>query len=335
MTSYIDRPISETASWKWNELALYVPLAEEKLGFTASHREARFPMLSSLLPIFPACPSSVPIVDLHFHSRASDGLLSPGEVVRRAVDNGVGMLALTDHDEMRGLPQARAAVERTDVRFIYGVEISSEWGGLQVHIVGLDFDARNAALNAGLEAIRRGRVERARRMAAELEALGIPGCLAGARRHAENPGLIGRSHFARHLVAVGIRQDMRSVFESFLVPGKPGYVAHRWATLGEAVGWILGAGGIAVVAHPGRYRFSREEMRDLFDEFKGLGGQAIEVVSGNHSPEHLAEFSRLAREYGFLASCGSDFHGPGESHVDVGGHAPLPDGLTPVWTAFR
>ena len=278
----------------------------------------------------------MPIFDLHTHSTASDGLLSPVDVARRAVDKGVAVLALTDHDEMGGLPQAREAAERAGVRFIDGVEISIEWGGLQVHIVGLDFDVRNAALIAGLESVRSGRTARARRMSAELENSGIPGCFAGAMRHAENnPSLIGRSHFARYLVEIGVRRDMRSVFESYLVPGKPGYVAHRWATLGEAVGWILNAGGVPVVAHQGRYRFSREEMRDLFDEFKGLGGQAIEVVSGSHSPEHLAEFSRLAREYGFLASCGSDFHGPEESHVDVGGHAPLPDGLTPVWTAFR
>jgi predicted metal-dependent phosphoesterase TrpH len=275
------------------------------------------------------------IVDLHSHSSASDGLLPPAGVAARAAVNGVAMLALTDHDETSGLAAARAAAERSDVRFIDGVEISTEWGGLQVHVVGLDFDARDAALDTGLESIRAGRIERAHRMSAELEVSGIPGCFSGAMRYAENPNLIGRSHFARYLVSIGIRQDVRSVFDSFLVPGKPGYVAHRWATLGEAVGWILGAGGLAVLAHPGRYRFSREEMRDLLDEFKGLGGQAIEVVSGSHSPEQLADFSRLAGEYGFLASCGSDFHGPGESHIDLGGNAYLPGGLAPVWTAFR
>ncbi|MDR0576767.1 MAG: PHP domain-containing protein [Candidatus Accumulibacter sp.] len=244
-------------------------------------------------------------------------------------------MALTDHDETGGLPQARAAAEAADMRFIDGVEISIEWGGLQVHIVGLDFDAHDAALAAGLESIRSGRVDRARRMSAELEKAGLPGCFDGAMRHAENPGLIGRSHFARHLVEIGVCRDVRSVFDAYLVPGKPGYVAHRWATLAEAVGWILGAGGIAVVAHPGRYKFSGTEMRDLLDEFKGLGGQAIEVVSGSHLQECCVQFARLAREYGFLASCGSDFHGPEESHVDVGGNASLPGDLDPVWTAFR
>ena len=277
----------------------------------------------------------MPIVDLHSHSRASDGLLSPAEVARRAVDNGVDMLALTDHDETQGLAQARGVADASGMRFINGVEISIEWSGLQVHIVGLDFDADDATLNAGLEGIRSGRVERARRMAADLERVDIPGCFEGAMRYAENPNLIGRSHFARYMVERGVCRDTQSVFESYLVPGKPGYVTHRWVTLADAVGWIRGAGGLAVIAHPGRYKFSRVEMRHLFDEFKGLGGQAIEVVSGSQSQDHLIQMSRLAREYGFLASCGSDFHGPEESHVDIGGNASLPGDLTPVWTAFR
>jgi predicted metal-dependent phosphoesterase TrpH len=274
----------------------------------------------------------VPIVDLHSHSSASDGLLSPDEVARRAAANGVDVLALTDHDETSGLPQARAVAEPLGLRFIDGVEISIEWGGLQVHVVGLGFDTRNAALAAGLETIRSGRVERARRMAEELERFGIPGCFDGAMRHAENPALIGRSHFARYLVEIGVSRDVRSVFDTLLVPGKPGYVTHRWATLEEALGWILGAGGVAALAHPGRYKFSRQELRALLGDFKAMGGQAIEVVSGSHSQEQSADFARLAREYGFLASCGSDFHGPGESHVDIGRHAPLPGDLAPVWT---
>ena len=277
----------------------------------------------------------MPIVDLHSHSRASDGLLSPAEVARRAVDNGVDMLALTDHDETQGLAQARGVADASGMRFINGVEISIEWSGLQVHIVGLDFDADDATLNAGLEGIRSGRVERARRMAADLERVDIPGCFEGAMRYADNPILIGRSHFARYMVERGVCRDTQSVFESYLVPGKPGYVTHRWVTLADAVSWIRGAGGLAVIAHPGRYKFSRVEMRHLFDEFKGLGGQAIEVVSGSQSQDHLIQMSRLAREYGFLASCGSDFHGPEESHIDIGGNASLPGDLTPVWTAFR
>lgn len=287
----------------------------------------------STLLFHACCP--VPIVDLHSHSKASDGLLPPAELAQRAAANGVDILALTDHDDLGGLTVARATAEQSGVRFIDGVEISIEWGGLQVHIIGLDFDPRDQALNAGLASIRSGRVARAQRMSAEMEKIGISGCFDGAMRYAENPSLISRSHFARYLVEIGVSRDVRSVFESYLVPGKPGYVTHHWATLDEAVRWIVGAGGIAVIAHPGRYKFSRVELRNLLDEFKGIGGRAIEVISGSHSQENVIQFSRLAREYGFLASCGSDFHGPEESYIDIGGTAPLPSDLTPVWTAFR
>ena len=221
------------------------------------------------------------------------------------------------------------------MRFVTGVEISIEWGGAQVHILGYNFATDDAVLNAGLQAIRDGRITRARRMSDELEKkLGLPGCFDGAMRYAENPNLISRAHFARYLVEQGVCKEVRHVFESYLVPGKPGYVDHRWASLQESIGWVVGAGGIASVAHPGRYKFSRKEMRQFFDEFKQLGGRAIEVVSGSHSADNVAVFSHLASEYGFLASCGSDFHGEGESYIDIGGTAPLPAGLTPIWEAF-
>ena len=274
------------------------------------------------------------IVDLHCHSSASDGLLPPSEVARRAAENGVNILALTDHDDLGGLADARAVSLEAGMQFINGVEVSIEWGGLQVHVVGLNFDERDAALNAGLLSIRSGRVGRAQRMSAELEKVGIEGCFEGAMRHAENPNLISRAHFARYLVEIGVCKDVRSVFESYIVPGRPGYVEHRWATLEESVGWIVGAGGVAVIAHPGRYKLSRADMRQLLDEFRSVGGQAIEVVSGSHSLDNVAVFSRFAREYGFMASCGSDFHGPGESYIDLGRLAPTPVGLTPVWEAF-
>jgi len=273
-------------------------------------------------------------VDLHCHSRASDGLLSADEVARRAAANGVELLALTAHDNLDGLTTARAVADEAGMQFVNGVEISIEWGGLQVHILGLNFDAADVRLNAGLESIRSGRVSRAQRMSDELEKIGIPGCFEGAMRHAENPHLISRAHFARYLVEIGVCKDVRSVFESYIVPGRPGYVDHRWATLEESVNWIVGAGGIAAVAHPGRYKFSKVEMRGLLEDFKSLGGQAVEIVSGSHSAENVTVFSRYAREYGFMASCGSDFHGPGESYIDLGKLAPLPAGLTPVWEAF-
>jgi predicted metal-dependent phosphoesterase TrpH len=273
-------------------------------------------------------------VDLHCHSTASDGLLPAAEVARRAAANGTDMLALTDHDNLGGLAAARAVANETGMRFINGVEISIEWKSLQIHIVGLNFDADDPALNAGLASIRSGRVNRAQRMSDELEKVGITGCFDGAMRHAEDPSLISRAHFARYLAEIGVCKDVRSVFESYIVPGKPGYVDHQWPSLADSVGWILGAGGLAVVAHPGRYKLSRPELRRFLDEFKAVGGQAVEVVSGSHSTENVNTFTRLAKEYGFMASCGSDFHGPAESYVDLGKLAPLPAGLTPVWESF-
>lgn len=272
--------------------------------------------------------------DLHCHSTASDGLLPAADVVRRAAGNGVDRLALTDHDALEGLAAARAAADEAGIAFTSGVEISIEWEGLQIHVLGLAFDTGDAALNAGLATIRSGRTERARRMSAALEKAGIGNAFDGAMRFAENPSLISRSHFARYLVESGVCRDVRSVFESYLVPGRPGYVDHRWATLADSVGWVLGAGGIAAVAHPGRYKLNSRDMRRFLAEFKDLGGQAIEVMSGSHTPENVGTFGRLANEYGFLASRGSDFHGPGESYIDLGKLPPLPDGLKPVWEAF-
>lgn len=272
--------------------------------------------------------------DLHCHSTASDGLLAPSEVARRAAANGVELLALTDHDDIAGLAAAREAAAAMGMAFVAGVEVSIEWEGMQIHVVGLDFDPQDAALNVGLAGIRAGRVERARRMAAELEKFGIGGAFDGAMRHAENPNLVSRAHFARYLVEAGVCKDVRSVFESYLVPGKPGYVDHRWASVADCVGWINGAGGIAVVAHPARYKISSGALRRFLGEFKDLGGRGIEVVSGSHSLDDIGVFGRLAREFGFLASRGSDFHGPQESYVDLGRLGPLPDGLTPVWESF-
>lgn len=272
--------------------------------------------------------------DLHCHSTASDGLLPAAEVARRAFGNGVDLLSLTDHDALDGLPAARQTAEALGMAFVNGVEISIEWEGLQIHILGYAFDADSPGLNQGLADIRSGRIERARRMSAALESAGIGGAFDGAMRFAENPSLISRAHFARYLVESGVCKDVRSVFESYLVPGRPGYVDHRWATLADSVGWVRNAGGIASVAHPGRYKLSARNMRRFLSEFKEVGGQAIEVMSGSHTLENIGTFGRLANEFGFLASRGSDFHGPDESYVDLGKLAQLPDGLKPIWEAF-
>jgi predicted metal-dependent phosphoesterase TrpH len=269
--------------------------------------------------------------DLHCHSTASDGLLAPKEVAAKAAANGVQLLSLTDHDDTSGLADARAEAESRGLRFVDGVEISVTWRGTTVHIVGLRIDPRSESLRGGLESLRRGRGTRAQKIAEGLTAAGVPDSLAGAQRYAENPQLISRAHFARYLVEAGRASDVKSVFQRYLVKDRPGYVPHQWAALAEAVRWIRESGGAAVVAHPGRYKVTKAELRELFAEFKDCGGAGIEVVTGSHTPDQYLEFARLAREFGFLASRGSDYHGKGESHAELGTLPLLPGDLTPVW----
>jgi predicted metal-dependent phosphoesterase TrpH len=273
--------------------------------------------------------------DLHCHSRVSDGLLAPAEVAQRAAANGVELWALTDHDELGGLAEARQAAEAAGMHFVDGVEISISWGDDQtVHIVGLGVDPQHPALVAGLTQVRSGRDARAGRMAAELDKVGIHGAYEGALKYVGNPALISRSHFARYIVECGHARDVKSVFDHWLAKGKPGYVEHAWATLEDALGWIVGAGGTAVIAHPARYRLSKVERTALFERFKALGGEGIEVLSGSQNAEDCLEYSRVARHYGFLASRGSDFHGPGESWIDLGKLPNLADDLVPVWSKW-
>ncbi|MGL4604560.1 MAG: 3',5'-nucleoside bisphosphate phosphatase [Iodobacter sp.] len=270
-------------------------------------------------------------VDLHCHSNHSDGLLPAREVVRKAFDRGCKLFALTDHDETRGLAEAEDEAALLGMKFINGVEISVSWGKHILHIVGLGFDRENPALLAGLASVRSGRGERAERMAAALDKVGIYGTLEGARQYADNPAILSRAHFARHLVKTGVCKDMGSVFKRYLVRGKPGFVEHEWARLHEAIEWISGAGGIAVLAHPARYEMGNETLRVLLTEYKRLGGAAIEVVSGCHSIPDAARFGRLAQEFGFLASCGTDYHATGEGAREPGLNPDLPMDCLPVW----
>ncbi len=269
--------------------------------------------------------------DLHCHSTRSDGLLAPAEVVRRAARRGVDVLALTDHDEVDGLGEARAAAEECRIRFIDGAELSATWQDITLHVVALGIDPCCEALLSGLRTIREGRKQRARRIAEALGAAGIEGAYDGALMHVASERLISRTHFARFLVESGHARDTRDVFSRYLVRGKPGYVAHEWATLAEAVGWIHAAGGQAVLAHPGRYKIDGRHMRELLAEFRGRGGDAIEVVSSSHTPAQVNEFARHARVFGLLASSGSDYHGPGESRFDLGDMPQLPASVAPVW----
>ena len=272
--------------------------------------------------------------DLHCHSTVSDGTLSPTFLARRARANGVELWALTDHDEVRGLPEARDAALENGIAWLSGVEISVTFAGVTVHIVGLGFDEHDAALAEGLARTRGGREARAREMAEGLARVGIQGAYEGALRYVGNPDLISRTHFARFLVESRVCADTSEVFRRFLTEGKPGFVPHRWATLGDAVGWITGAGGIAVVAHPGRYPFSPTEEYALFTEFKAHGGRGVEVVTGSHTPQEYLKYADAAREFGLLASRGSDFHSPDESRIDLGALPWLPGDLPSVWDAL-
>lgn len=273
--------------------------------------------------------------DLHSHSAVSDGTLEPEALAARAKANGVELWSLTDHDEVRGQARAMNAARALGLPYLTGTEISVTFVGITVHIVGLGFDPEDPALVAGLGATRGGRQERAIEMGDSLAKAGIRGAYEGALKYVRNPDLISRTHFARHLVESGACSDTHEVFRRFLVEGKPGFVQHRWATLREAVQWITGAGGMAVIAHPGRYRLTANEEYALFSEFKAHGGQGVEVVTGSHTAAHAAKYADMAIELGLFASRGADFHSPEESQVDLGSLPALPSRLTPVWQALE
>ena len=269
--------------------------------------------------------------DLHCHSVISDGTLTPEALAERAQRNGVELWSLTDHDEVGGQQRAAVAARALGMKYLTGTEISITFIGKTVHIVGLGFDADNAELIAGLRLTRGGRTERAREMADGLAKVGIHGAFEGALKFVGNPELISRTHFARFLVESGVCKETNEVFRKYLTEGKPGFVPHRWATLKDAVGWITRARGVAVIAHPARYGFSATEEDALFTEFKGHGGQGVEVVTGSHSVAEYVIYAEAAREYGLAASRGSDFHSPDESHTELGTLPYLPGNLTPVW----
>ena len=273
--------------------------------------------------------------DLHCHSAVSDGTLQPEALAERAKANGVQLWALTDHDEIGGQQRARAAASALGLPYLTGTEISVTFADTTVHIVGLGFDADDAALTEGLHRTRGGRRERALEMSDGLAKVGVRGAYEGALKYVGNPELISRTHFARYLVETKVCADTSEVFRKYLVEGKPGFVPHRWATLRNAVTWIVDAGGLAVIAHPARYKFSANAEYALFSEFKTHGGRGVEVVTGSHSAADAVRYTETAIEFDLLASRGSDFHSPNESHTDLGALPPLPDRLTPVWTALE
>ena len=273
--------------------------------------------------------------DLHNHSTRSDGLLSPTQLIELAARTGVDAIALTDHDTTDGLEEAAAAAKSVGIEWVPGVEISASWGDTTLHIVGLQIDPAAEAIAGGLKSIRDGRYGRAERVAAVLKNMGIPGALEGALALAPNENMLSRTHFARYLVEQGAVKNTQGAFDKYLAKGKPAYVEHQWATLADAVDWIRRSGGIAVLAHPGRYGLKPWARGELLGEFRALGGEAIEVVTGSHGPEQYPMWQRAAVEYGFLASRGADYHGPGESAFEPGRLPPLPSGATPVWSKWK
>ena len=276
----------------------------------------------------------MPRYDLHAHSTYSDGLLAPAALVARAAARGVDVLALTDHDDTGGLAEAAAAADACGLTLVAGAELSVSWEVHTIHVVALAIDPANRVLDDGLAAIRSGRDARAQRIAESLARAGIPGAYEGARRYVTSERLISRSHFARFLVEAGHAREVKDVFRKYLTVGKPGYVAHAWARLPDAIAWIHAAGGLAVLAHPGRYRVTATGMRRLLSDFRAAGGDAIEVLSPSHTAAQCAEYATHARTFGFLASAGTDYHGPGESWLDLGDLPELPAGVVPVWSRW-
>ena len=273
-------------------------------------------------------------IDLHCHSTISDGLLSPTDLVAHAAKHGVKVLALTDHDDISGLQAAHEAALQQGIQFINGVEISVTWKKRTLHIVGLKINRHYAPLKNALALVRTGRDERAQEMGADLARVGIAGAYEGAKLLADG-SIITRTHFARFLVKAGHAKDNKAVFKKYLVKGKPGFIDHQWMGLEQAVTLIKESGGIAVIAHPGRYDLGMINMHLLMHEFRSYGGAAIEVVTGSHNPAQYQQFAKIAHRFSLKSSLGSDFHGPGISYMQMGCVPELPAGCVPVWDGWE
>ena len=272
-------------------------------------------------------------IDLHSHSTYSDGVLTPAALVRRAASRGVSLLALTDHDETGGLAEAAQTASAVNVLLVPGVEISVAWNGHTMHILGLDIDPHAPELADGLASIRHSRGERAVRIAAQLDAVGVTGSLPGAARHAGNSAAIGRSHFARFLVEQKHVRNTSDAFRRYLGAGRSGYVPPSWPELAQAIDWIHHAGGQAVLAHPDRYRLPPRAMQSLFEAFGQSGGDAIEISSDSRFK--ASSQIRLAQQFGFALSSGSDFHAPGQNVADLGDVTEIPTGVPALWQRLR
>lgn len=272
------------------------------------------------------------MIDLHTHSTASDGTLSPTELVSRAAMAGVKTLALTDHDCVAGIAEAQQAATQNGIRLIPGVELSVMWSKRTLHLLGLDVDVDNVPFRNALDEAVNFRRWRAKEIARKLEEFGVEGALNGAQAVARTD-LISRSHFAHYLVEQGHAKDFRQVFKRFMVRGKPGHVGGEWMSLETGINLIHQAGGVAVLAHPARYNLSRTKLRGLLKELKAMGADGIEVVSGSHSKDENQTMAQHALDFEFPASQGSDYHGPEKPWVQLGKLAPMHYRCTPIWEA--
>ena len=268
--------------------------------------------------------------DCHSHSTFSDGTLAPTELVNRAKSRGVKYLALTDHDTTAGLQEARSTAENIGIQLIPGIEISTTWENQCFHIVGLGIDPNHPPLVKGIATLRDTRESRAREMGRRLEKKGIPGAYHAAAKLAGH-GMITRTHFARFLLSQNHASNMQQVFDRYLTRGKPGFVSTCWAKLNDAVNWITGSGGVAVMAHPRRYKITATRMKKLLSAFAKAGGQGIEVVCGSSNIDDIQVTARLAIQFGLLGSAGSDFHSPDNCWIELGRLQPLPENITAVW----
>ena len=268
--------------------------------------------------------------DLHSHSIASDGTLTPVELVQQAHAAGVQVLALTDHDTTDGIAAACTTADELGLQLVPGVEVSVSWQSMTAHILGLNIDPQCSALQSGLQRLQAARDWRAGEIGRRLGKAGIPGTFDGAAALTRGR-IVSRTHFARFLVQQGHARNLREVFKRYLVHGKPGHVSGEWASLEEALDWIRQAGGLAVIAHPARYRMTASKLRRLVGEFRELGGAGLEVVSGSHTRANIHSMAALARTEDLLASRGSDYHGPENPWVKLGNLAELPAGCVPVW----
>lgn len=271
------------------------------------------------------------IFDLHSHTTLSDGVLTPHELILRALEKGVDALAITDHDTLDAYREIPAHNDK--IRLVPGIELSTQWGACGIHVLGLNIDLNSDAITHAARTQSEIRLDRARRIAENLHKKGIEDTFEGAKKLSIG-GYIGRPHFARHLINIGKADSMQAAFKKYMGDGKAGDVKKHWAELPQIIQWIRDANGIAVLAHPLKYKLTRTRLKRLLDSFIEAGGQGMEVVSGQQTTQQTSDMAQLCEQKHLLASCGSDFHMPGKPWAELGVFAPMPRYLKPVWDRF-